>query len=783
MCDDLTGNTADLMASAVERSVKGQSHAAGGSLGMVIVSKQRTARDGEATLKFNCSQDDLIKKLIDRYDILADVPEEAVMVRLEHETEVIQRSSVLSSLEEAVTYEADDPRIYHGRLFSSLCLAEPSASESGKLEDSLKVMDHKIRYMRDLLRMSKRTLVYTEAVTSLQHSHEAHYGAKQCEINHSHNGEDEAAEDVKIPPSYEAASTLASVGLVQAWVQLGHDGLAQEAGCPLQVREVYDSWRQQERGSYRQELEAVDTEISSADLILVFGPRPALTGDTASGLADICGREFGDLGPSLGLVIISETATALDNIATIRVNGSPDTVLVKLAEELDVASMEAVVIKPTLVEACDEAPDIGSIALDESHHDQDKKENDGETPVACLDSSHRAFVTDALTHFKEIQEQDPRIHHGRMLSETCLETPEEDDGFLEDVEHTLDYKIEKMINLVKMSKKTVFVVDAVNSDPISCTLKSELEPEAQNKLLLTSYLKQQSLIELIIQFGHDGIPQRAGFHPDQVFEIHDQEDLSSEELEKIRLSLDNTDLVVLSSNRLETLDMLTDKVSSNSMTGLRYEDGGALGFVTIGTVRTKHDRLASLKINCEINKTIKMLTNKLDINEDCLQDGRSCTGLEHRHLLGSVKRVAAAGDTTETSSDHGELLRGKVLTDPEEQGDKYLDYETALSTKISYLNILVTASRRTVILSEAESRQVFVSGCGAPGVWGAKCGMSDPDNLPSPLHYQLAALHHSELVQVQITDHLDYSHDNILRPGYNTVTMDCPRGRASVWTA
>ena len=124
----------------MERSASGQPHAAGGSLGLVIVTKQRTARDAEATLKLNCSQDDLIKKLIDRYDILTDVPEEAVMVRLEHETEVTERASVLSSLEDAVTYEADDPRIYHGRLFSSICLAEPCASASGKLEDSVKVI-------------------------------------------------------------------------------------------------------------------------------------------------------------------------------------------------------------------------------------------------------------------------------------------------------------------------------------------------------------------------------------------------------------------------------------------------------------------------------------------------------------------------------------------------------------------------------------------------------------------------------------------------------------------
>ena len=783
----MTGYTADILSSTLERSVTGQSYGGGGSLGIVIVSKQRTLRDGQATLKFNCAQDDLVKKLIDRYDILEDVPEEVVMVRLEHETEVIHRSSVLSSLEEAVTYEEDDPRIYHGRLFSSLCLAEPGVTEDGKLQDCDKVIDHKIKYVRDLIRMSKRTLVYTEAVTSPQHSHEAHYGAKQCEISHSHGGENETNGNLKVPPSYEAASALASVGLVHAWVQLGHDGLAQEAGCPLQVREVYDSWRQQERGSYRQELEAVDSEISSADLILVFGPGPALTGDTAAGLAEVSGREFGTLGRSLGLVIISENASALDKLATIRLNGSPDTVLVTLTEELGVDSMEAVVIKPTVIEACDEVPDVGSATADDEEKDikEQNVENDGDSPAACLDSSHRAFVTDALTHFKEIQEEDPRIHHGRMLSETCLEPPEELEGFFEDKEHTLDYKIEKMINLVKMSKKTVFVVDAVKTDPISCTLQRELDTEAKNKFLLTSYLKKQTLVETIIQFGHDGILQKSGFHPDQVIEIYDQGEISSVDGEKLRLVLDNTDLLVLAGNKVETMGRLVDKVSTNSMTGLKYEDGGALGFVIIGTRRTKHDHLASLKINCVTNETIEMLIRKLDINEDCLGDGRPCTGEEHRHLLGAVKKGERNMAENIPDTNHGELLSRKVLIDPETQGDKCRDDEATLSIKISYLNILVTASRRTVILSEAECSQVFVSGCGAPGVWGAKCGMSDPDNLPSPLHYQLAAMHHSELVQV-LTPLFTFlpcsllSADSFIRPGSSTGTTGCHSEPGSV---
>ena len=80
-----------------------------------------------------------------------------------------------------VRYEADDPRIHHGRLFSSLCLAEPA------VEDEAGVAAHKLRSVRQLLGLSKRTLVYTEAATSHgQHTAAAHYGAKQCGISHNH---------------------------------------------------------------------------------------------------------------------------------------------------------------------------------------------------------------------------------------------------------------------------------------------------------------------------------------------------------------------------------------------------------------------------------------------------------------------------------------------------------------------------------------------------------------------------------------------------------------------
>ena len=171
LCDDLSGATSDILCSATDRSVTGLPYGGGGALGVVVVSKQRTSHDCQATLKFNCHQDDLVKRLIDKYDILEDVKEEAVIIRLDHETAVTQRSSVLSSLQEAVKYEEDDPRIYHGRLFSSICLAEPKRSDEDELQDSDNVVSQKIKFLTDLFKMSKRTLVYTEAVTNQNHSH------------------------------------------------------------------------------------------------------------------------------------------------------------------------------------------------------------------------------------------------------------------------------------------------------------------------------------------------------------------------------------------------------------------------------------------------------------------------------------------------------------------------------------------------------------------------------------------------------------------------------------
>ena len=173
LCDECEGPTSDLLCSAALRSTSGrpyQGGGEGGALGVVIVSRQRTGRDCEATLKINCQPDTLVRKLIDRYGILADVPKEVVEDRIKYEAVLTERSSVLSSLEEAVMYEEDDPRVHHGRLFSSICLLEPQRSEADRLTDSENVLSYKLRHVQDLINLSGRTLVFTEAVTNCQES-------------------------------------------------------------------------------------------------------------------------------------------------------------------------------------------------------------------------------------------------------------------------------------------------------------------------------------------------------------------------------------------------------------------------------------------------------------------------------------------------------------------------------------------------------------------------------------------------------------------------------------
>ena len=148
------------------------------------------------------------------------------------------------------------------------------------------------------------------------------------------------------------------------------------------------------------------------------------------------------------------------------------------------------------------------------------------------------------------------------------------------------------------------------------------------KLTLLSFLNKHSLVEFVIQFGHDGILQKAGFLPNNILEFFDPTSDTICNQDTIDMIVDNADLLIFATNHIEApiYKKLVRKLSLNSGTGLKYEDGGSLGYVVVGTCRTSLDAEASLKINSKIRSTVTDLVAKLEIGDFVSRVSRGCTG-------------------------------------------------------------------------------------------------------------------------------------------------------------
>ena len=466
---NLSGSTAEIVNSAAGRSQTGLPYGGGGALGTILVRTTTCKYDSTATLKFNCTADALVKRLVDRYDILGDVSKEAVTRRMEQETEALQREKVLACLQEAEEYEADDPRVRHGRLFNSTCLLQPSASKEGLWKDEPTVVERKVSALKDLVRMSKRTVVYTEAVT--QEAPLGHYGTGQCALSHKQDVKTLPSD--KVPPSYQGLARLAHAGLIHAWVQLGHDGLPQKCGFPGPIREVYDSWRDHHKDGYKEELNVVDAELGQADLVLVVTFGSTFSGSSAKVVSQVAGRMYGSIGRCLGLVVLGQAETGLDALATVRLNLTPEEAVSGLVTKLgDVPRVKEKAQMP--VQLQDTATEVVSVgggravtqcSYATNAEKEEACEEDVERRQACHspcptpDTSHRAQVTDCLSGTPSIPPGDPRLPHGRLLSNTCLETPK--DG--RDREAMLDYKFRRLADLMRLSKKTILYMDATTT--------------------------------------------------------------------------------------------------------------------------------------------------------------------------------------------------------------------------------------------------------------------------------------------------------------------------------
>ena len=106
-----------------------------------------------------------------------------------------------------------------------------------ELLDRQDVLSDKVLYLATLLRLSRRTVVYTGAGVSTS------CGVRQRAQGSSSGTGRSQTTNARPSLTHLLISELVKVGLVHTWVTLCCDGLAQKAGCPQQkVVEVHGSW-------------------------------------------------------------------------------------------------------------------------------------------------------------------------------------------------------------------------------------------------------------------------------------------------------------------------------------------------------------------------------------------------------------------------------------------------------------------------------------------------------------------------------------------------------------
>ena len=220
------------------------------------------------------------------------------------------------------------------------CPAWLTASE---YSDSTAVMNAKVRQLAALIRMSKKTVLYTGAGISASVIGQA--ARSGTNVVGWKKGDRMAAH-----PTYthKALGLLGRAGLVHSWVQQNHDGLPQKGGFPQEnINEIHGSWFDPSNpvvkysGSlHERAFPWMLNDAETADLVIVIGT--SLGGLNADRVAtETAERSLMDKpwdaaggGGALGTVIINLQMTPVDGQATLRMFGKSDDVLRRLLSEL-----------------------------------------------------------------------------------------------------------------------------------------------------------------------------------------------------------------------------------------------------------------------------------------------------------------------------------------------------------------------------------------------------------------------------------------------------------------
>lgn len=273
------------------------------------------------------------------------------------------RKDIESILTNQSFVEESHPLFWHGRIFregsKNASLVPPIVTwesnckprddhdtaewlTASEYTDIDTVMNEKLDLLANLLRLSRKTVVYSGAGISVAAGiGQASRGAKDRRRNLT---------TTAVPTlTHHALSALAKKGLIHGWVQQNHDGLPQKAGFPQEdINEIHGSWYDPSNpvvlysGSLRTyEFEWMEKEAETADLALVIGTTlGGLNADQVATKTAIRSLKKDDA--SLGMVMINLQQTPHDGKASLRIFGTSDDVFSAVLSRFDVTIPELV---------------------------------------------------------------------------------------------------------------------------------------------------------------------------------------------------------------------------------------------------------------------------------------------------------------------------------------------------------------------------------------------------------------------------------------------------------
>ena len=631
---NMSGSTAGILAEAADRSTSGLSYTDGGSLGFIVVGSMQTRFDAKATLRINSDPDDIFKKALENLELLDDLDPDILSSRLKLEKDKASRKDLVQNLH--LSFENEDPRKFHGKVFFDKCLLAPNRAKA-LIFDVRQVTDLKVKTFSEMIKKSKNTIVYTETCNDDTHKHDI----RSC---------------------YHYLAKLSHSEYVTSWINMGRDEMIKQSGFSGQIFEIEDSKNAEDIAKVMEEI--ID-KFSHADLAIIFGCGRDISSRIADHIFQRSCQPYQDIGGALGTVLISTTETIWDELLSLKMNHSPSELLPKVISQLEGADVSRKSSHETKISS-NSSSRKNSNSIQES---MSKKSS----LASCSVDSHRDSVSNQLHRYPWIDPTDKKIKDGRLFAESDTEfqilsasNPDRD------CSKVLTVKAKTIISLLKISKETVIFLDSVPSVLKDNRINEDcifnhLNKSGQLKLQLLRTMNSWKLFHILIQVGHDGIPQKAGVIENQTFEMYPDwncNEFFKPNLDKIETFIEKADLVLFISDNLNQFQASLKLLSEKTKFGLRFQDGGSLGFVLVSPGPTEIDPLCTVRVNCEKQRFMKYLLSAMN-NLETLEDfERKCSASEHR----SYFRFLLQADQQQKEQDEEEL-------EQEEQDEEELEQE------------------------------------------------------------------------------------------------------------